>query len=735
MTVGPSSSDGDNSGPAALSLGTIITFYSYKGGVGRSMALANIAAVLALEGKRVLVVDWDLEAPGLEKYLDVTLDERDVSREPPTRALSVGGYPEMLQPGARRSGLRARRTETRGLLDMLVAWRTLDERTRSSALEQPELPEPLSWRSCVLEAFPFQNERPVHLITAGKESPAYAANVQSIDWTSLFERNDVGAYLEKLRDQWRASYDFVLIDSRTGLSDSGAVCTALLPDQLVVLFTANEQSVEGVLTAVRGAQATRSVLPVERKRLVVIPVPSRDEPYAEKKLSDLWRKVYADKLADLFRMWLPEGITPADALSRLSIPYQSYWSFGERLPVLERIERETPARLGAAYVRLAKLLGSGLRWEAFASEGVPLDIKRAEAKAQDVIQQARNVERELVEARERAVHEAELARTRRRRYTLLASAAAAVLFVLALGGVLWTSLSRAREDQHRAEDVAIQREREAADMRVQLQKLQQAQAEAEKTRKEARAREVATLIASASDPRTAEQYLDELRALLPANDPRLDGPMVNVVGLWLDQSRNSKVPELPRQAAAMEDLARSIGDTGEPGKVRRWKLLRELASAYSSRRFYNDAIRLLQEVAADAKKAGDASEGDVRRELAATFAQAGRTGEAVHEYDAVVERQRTEFGEDSDQYVSALGAQGRFLFGIGQSKRAEETLRHAIELTEKKYRAEYPGLIPYLEDYSKVLNELGEGSRAIEISRRADRLKSLNARPEAQFKK
>jgi len=156
----------------------------------------------------------------------------------------------------------------------------------------------------------------------------------------------------------------------------------------------------------------------------VIPVPSRDEPYTEKKLSDLWRKVYADKLADLFRMWLPEGITPADALSRLSIPYQSYWSFGERLPVLERIERETPARLGASYVRLAKLLGSGLRWEAFASEEVPLDIKRAEAKAQDVFQQARNVERELVEVKERAVKETEQARARRRRFTLLASTTA-----------------------------------------------------------------------------------------------------------------------------------------------------------------------------------------------------------------------------------------------------------------------------------------------------------------------
>src|SRR5215831_12610747 len=49
-------------------MSSIVTFYSYKGGVGRSMALANIAVLLARRGLRVLVVDWDFEAPGLERY-------------------------------------------------------------------------------------------------------------------------------------------------------------------------------------------------------------------------------------------------------------------------------------------------------------------------------------------------------------------------------------------------------------------------------------------------------------------------------------------------------------------------------------------------------------------------------------------------------------------------------------------------------------------------------------------
>src|SRR4051794_39095955 len=46
----------------------IYTFYSYKGGVGRTMALANVAEVFYRAGLRVLMVDWDLESPGLERY-------------------------------------------------------------------------------------------------------------------------------------------------------------------------------------------------------------------------------------------------------------------------------------------------------------------------------------------------------------------------------------------------------------------------------------------------------------------------------------------------------------------------------------------------------------------------------------------------------------------------------------------------------------------------------------------
>ena len=56
--------------------GIIITFYSFKKGVGRTFLLANSAATLAQWGFKILCIDWDLEAPGLHQFFseDATND-------------------------------------------------------------------------------------------------------------------------------------------------------------------------------------------------------------------------------------------------------------------------------------------------------------------------------------------------------------------------------------------------------------------------------------------------------------------------------------------------------------------------------------------------------------------------------------------------------------------------------------------------------------------------------------
>src|SRR5882762_2722296 len=44
----------------------VVTFYSYKGGVGRTLACANFGLYLAKTGQKVVLADMDFEAPGLD---------------------------------------------------------------------------------------------------------------------------------------------------------------------------------------------------------------------------------------------------------------------------------------------------------------------------------------------------------------------------------------------------------------------------------------------------------------------------------------------------------------------------------------------------------------------------------------------------------------------------------------------------------------------------------------------
>lgn len=55
----------------------LLTFYSYKGGVGRTTSLALTASYLARQGKSVFVVDCDFEAPGLINFFNSSQSENN----------------------------------------------------------------------------------------------------------------------------------------------------------------------------------------------------------------------------------------------------------------------------------------------------------------------------------------------------------------------------------------------------------------------------------------------------------------------------------------------------------------------------------------------------------------------------------------------------------------------------------------------------------------------------------
>ncbi|MCX7429182.1 MAG: AAA family ATPase [Planctomycetia bacterium] len=213
-----------------------ISFYSFKGGVGRTLALVNVGVELAMTGRRVLLVDFDLEAPGIDTFEEL--------RGP-------GGQP--------------------GLVDFVTDF-----------MMSGTPPDVLQY---VYEAsLPEEAKGELRVMGAGRRDAAYGQKLAAIDWQHLYSQMEGYLFIEDLKIQWAEKLmpDYVLIDSRTGHTEVGGICTRQLPDTVVILFMPNEQNLCGLKYVV---QSIRNEMngPVPKKiniEFVVSNVPNLDDEEA-----------------------------------------------------------------------------------------------------------------------------------------------------------------------------------------------------------------------------------------------------------------------------------------------------------------------------------------------------------------------------------------------------------------------------------------------------------------------
>ena len=166
------------------------------------MALVNTAVTLALRGRRVIVVDFDIEAPGLDTF-------------------------DLLRP----------HKEVPGIIDFVAEY-----------MKQGKAPDVAEY---IGECTNLGEDGKLWIMPSGR-SDTYTATLEQIDWADLYERRDGYVLFEDLRAQWSRVFkpDYVLIDSRTGHSDSSGICTRQLPDSVVLLFFPNEQNLRGLTQVV-----------------------------------------------------------------------------------------------------------------------------------------------------------------------------------------------------------------------------------------------------------------------------------------------------------------------------------------------------------------------------------------------------------------------------------------------------------------------------------------------------
>lgn len=228
----------------------VVVFYSFKGGVGRTTALAAYALTRARRGERVSVVDFDLDAPGVGCLLD-----------------------------ADGEGAQARW----GVVDFLLE-------------HVHELPLDDYKHTCARGA--LTGDGVIDVFPAGRVDDDYLTKLARVDFEpggSALE-HPLAGLLQRIRDELQPSV--ILVDGRAGLSPAAGLLLAGLAHLHVLFATGSRQSVAGLEQVVRrlGYEQARDRQPQNECLVAQAMVP------ANPATAELARNAFAAQLEDLFRI-------------------------------------------------------------------------------------------------------------------------------------------------------------------------------------------------------------------------------------------------------------------------------------------------------------------------------------------------------------------------------------------------------------------------------------------------
>lgn len=256
----------------------VISLYSFKGGVGRTSLALNLAYQLALQAKFVVLADWDLHAPGLSLMDDL--------------AMPSGPFPR------------------KGILDFL--WSALPPLGTSERSTVDVIDPLLLAQTTILATRSRPDNRSfgdIFFIPAGQFGSGtqgdYPDSLRKlhlpdlVTWRARLPGSDVEQsvlrfFCERIgaarSEAFGKDYppDFLLLDSRTGITEIGDLLLGNGVDHYVVLFGLNEQNQAGMEMIVRGAQerVRPGGLP-EALSLIASPVPVGEEDLLRERLATL----------------------------------------------------------------------------------------------------------------------------------------------------------------------------------------------------------------------------------------------------------------------------------------------------------------------------------------------------------------------------------------------------------------------------------------------------------------
>ncbi len=323
--------------PPLTGPGEVTTFYSFESGAARSMALSNMALLLAGRNNAsspVLMIDWDTRAPGLHCLFDLPGDRPGLhclfdlpGDRPGLHCLfdlpgDRPGLHSLFDAPEDRSGQHCRLDspgDRPGLLEYFQACRAhLDMLGRGPAAADDvalarQVFDAVDWEQYVERV---DASRPLYLMRAGRFDDSYGERADAMDWDGLFMA--CPALFRHFADAMAARFQHVLVDAGSGRSAAVSICTTLLPRKLVALFTPNQRSLDGLSGVVTRAIDYRRSHEDEQRPLLVYPLPALvDSADAERRLR--WRRGDPGMARPGYQAVLEKLLRATYRVSRLSL--------------------------------------------------------------------------------------------------------------------------------------------------------------------------------------------------------------------------------------------------------------------------------------------------------------------------------------------------------------------------------------------------------------------------------
>jgi tetratricopeptide (TPR) repeat protein/MinD-like ATPase involved in chromosome partitioning or flagellar assembly len=180
-----------------------------------------------------------------------------------------------------------------------------------------------------IEDYIYESDVPgVHVLPAGKVGSSYCNRLQEIDWVTFFgsEARDPGPLfgnLLKSIERLPNPFDYVLIDSRTGLNDQAGICTQVLSDLLIVLFRLTAQNLDGLeylIPAIRSQFKGRG-----KKETQILPVASQVRAAGSEELALTRRKAQSIFGRELEYIRFDEDLVSQEKVFCLAEEIETRW--------------------------------------------------------------------------------------------------------------------------------------------------------------------------------------------------------------------------------------------------------------------------------------------------------------------------------------------------------------------------------------------------------------------------